>query len=165
MTHTSVRVHIDDRGASRQLADMWIPHLAVDVVWLVGAPPPEDQPAPLGVPIVELSAVDAVAVAAEIQEEDRRVLAVFTSPVHLETAAGLGLPPCRATLTHLTPDGETRRLAHEIEVDQGMHDAFATLEARGFTFEIQPLPNVTPRAWSPTVNGANGAVDANSAER
>lgn len=160
MNATPMRIHIDDRGASRQLVDMWLPHLDVDVVWLVGAPPPDDAPVSTsGVPFVELAASDVPAVAAEDRETALRVLVIFTTPAALDDAARLGLPPSRVTINRLRSDEAPYRIAHEVSLDDDTLDVLRSLEERGFTFEVQTLPNVTARPWLPSSFTAAGDVE------
>lgn len=149
MGASSLRIHIDDRGVSRQLLDLWIPQLDIDAIWLVDEQPSTAEPPGDALPIAALSATDVAAVAAEQADDSRRALAVFTSCDALETAAMFGLPPGRVVLQRLVRDGDTHRVAVDIELDEEALRVLARLEARGFQFEIQSNPHVTSRKWSP----------------
>lgn len=150
MNSPLLRAHLDDRGLSRALLEMWIPHLAVDTVWLVDVQPPLDVRTRTELlPVVPLSAVDLAAVAAEPRGESARVLVAFGSVEALRIAAGLGFGPTRLTINHHRPGADSRRVAPEVELDAPALDGLVELEELGFSFEIQPNPHVTPRPWSP----------------
>lgn len=145
-----LKLHVDERGVTRQLVDLWLPHVDADVVWVVGAPIPDEELERDAVPFVSLSAVDAATVCAEVSDDTPRALVVFASLDALHTAALMGLPPERVTLLHIASDESSTRLAADIHVSESQIALLAALEDLGFSFEIRPLPNVTARPWSAT---------------
>lgn len=149
----SRRVHVllDDRGIQRALVDLWMPALDADVVWFVGpmSDAPGDEQARDVVPVVPLSAMDVAAITAEPSEDDSVVLVLFCTTSDLQEAAMMGMPAGDVTLVALSGSDATTRLSAEVHVRTGDVAALAFVEQRGFTFALQPLPNVTERPWSP----------------
>ncbi|MFT6398448.1 MAG: mannose/fructose/N-acetylgalactosamine-specific phosphotransferase system component IIB [Bradymonadia bacterium] len=144
------RLHLDDRGVSRTLLELWIPAIDPDVIWIVGGDLPGDELRRGTVPFIGLSAVDAAAVAAEPGATDLRVLAVFCSIHALKEAAAMGLSPDKVTVSSLGDQERERRVAATLHLNADELTLARTLEERGWTFAIQSLPNVTPRCWRPS---------------
>ena len=85
---------------------------------------------------------------AEQSASEQRVLAVFSSLDALQDAALGGLHAEEVTLLHVGASDEGQRVAADIHIDDARMAALSYLEKRGFTFTVQPIPNVTPRPWS-----------------
>lgn len=150
----TLRLHLflDARGVSRSIAELWVPDLDADSVWFIG--PAERAPDPdLArdlVPVMTLAPLEVAAVVAEPIAEERRVLAVFASLEALQDAAMAGLGPAEVTLLHMGDPEAGERVAADVHVDAEQRVALRFLERKGFSFSVQPIPNVTPRPWSVT---------------
>ena len=148
----TVRLHlfVDERGLARTLVDLWIPHLDADAAWIVGPSDRSLDPelAREVVPILTLDPLEVAAVIAEQSASEQRVLAVFSSLDALQDAALGGLHAEEVTLLHVGSTDEGQRVAADIHIDDSRMAALSYLEKRGFTFTVQPIPNVTPRPWS-----------------
>ncbi len=144
----TLRLHVDDRGVSRQLIDLWLPHFDADAVWIVGAELPDDVLERTDIPFVAMSAIEVASVAIELAETAARALVVFASVDALYEAAQLGLPPARVTLQHLEESDETVRLGVSVHLRPAWTTNLSALEALGFSFEIKGMPSVTARPWS-----------------
>ena len=149
-----VDLYLDDRGLHRSLTEQWTHAVAADVVWYVGSVDqgPDDDQARDVTPILPFSADELAALAREPSEEEASVMALFTSLDDLREAALLGLPAADVTILCLSERPGTIRLSAEVYIDESQREALAFLETRGFTFELQPLPNVTARPWSPAAS-------------
>lgn len=146
-----VSLFLDDRGLHRSLTDQWTHAVDADVVWFVGAIDhgPDDDQARDVTPILPFSADELAALAREPSEEEVSVIALFATVDDLRDAAIVGLPPADVTILNLREGADTTRLSAEVHLTDAQREGLAFLEARGFTFELQPLPNVTARPWSP----------------
>lgn len=154
-------VHIDHRGLSRQTEELWIPHLDADAIWLTNLSPDDDDGALLQrtVPVLELTPAHIAALAAESASGDAqpRAIVLLSTLDELREAVDFGLTPRRITIvTHQRDNG--RRLAANVLLDDRDEAIMRDLEAEGFTFVIQALPNVTPRPVSMT--SLNAAANA-----
>jgi mannose/fructose/N-acetylgalactosamine-specific phosphotransferase system component IIB len=143
------RLLLDDRGVGRTLFELWLPHIDPDAIWVVGGELPDGDLSRDVVPFVELSPLDVTAVAAEAGGGDLRILAVFCSVTALCQAAAMGLAPGRVTITSVGAEGTERRIGPSVHLSESEIDELAQAERRGFTFDIQGLPNVTARTWRP----------------
>ena len=152
MSH-SPRLILDDRGVSRALHELWLPHIDPDAIWVIGGELPDHDLERDIVPFVMLSPLDVAAVAAEAGGGDLRILAVFCSTSALKQAAAMGLGPDKVTITSLNSEGGERRIAASVHVSETELSELADAERRGFSYEIQGLPNVTPRTWRPAAEG------------
>lgn len=137
-----------------------MPALDADVVWFIGplADGPDDEQARELVPVVPLSPMDVAAILAEPSDDESVVLVLFCTAEALRDAAMMGLPAAEVTIVALGGDDATTRLSAEVHVTAADIDALSLVEQRGFTFELQPLPNVTERPWSPGVFSASQSV-------
>ncbi|MCB9520355.1 MAG: PTS sugar transporter subunit IIB [Myxococcales bacterium] len=145
------RLHLDDRGINRTLVDHWLPHLDIDVVWLVGRADVDDELQRDIVPVVPISPFELPSIVAEPADPPTNILALFGSPADLAIAADLGLAPARVVIHHIGASSVADRICAEVFVDDDQRATLADLERRGFSFEIHPLPVVTARPWSPSV--------------
>lgn len=145
-----LRLHLDDRGMSRQLLDLWLPHFGADAVWIVGAEIPDEDWVRAGVPLVSLSVVEAAAAAQEHLGNKAQALVVFTSIADLADAADMGLPVSLVTLQHLAESEDTERLGASVHINRQDLATCAALRGSGFSFEIKSLPNITARVWHPS---------------
>lgn len=144
-----LRAILDDRGVSRTLLDLWVPHVDADAVWVIGGDLPDAELARDVVPFVELSPLDVAAVAAEAGGEGLRILAVFCSVSALRQAAVMGLAATRVTIAALGDGSQAHRLGASVHLNSEEYKELGAVAERGFTFDIQGLPNVTARAWRP----------------
>lgn len=140
-------IFIDDRGLSRALEEIWIPHIGADLVWVTESAPDEEVELSNGtVPILEVSPADIAALSIEEADTQGRVFAVFDSLASLMEAATFGLQPHRVIVVSYRPeDGD--RVAPNVQFGPKDHSLISRLVAKGFTFFIQPIPNVTARPW------------------
>ncbi len=145
-----LRFHLDDRGVSRALLDLWIPAVDPDVIWIIGGALPDDDMEREIVPFIALSSLDVAAVAAEAGGDGLRVLAVFCSVEALKNAALMGLPAGRVTIGALGTEEADIRVAATVHLLADELAVLRSLEEREWSFEIQALPNVTPRPWKPS---------------
>lgn len=139
-------VHINDRGLTRQLDDLWVPHLRIDVIWLTASIDSEVSSAYTErlVPIIEASPVEIVALAAEQHNEGRRAIAVFRSLTDLAEAAAVGFTPQVVNLISLENE-PGKRIASSVWLNDDDLDIAQQLISAGFEIIVQPLPNVTSR--------------------
>lgn len=152
---TPFRAILDDRGVSRALLDMWIPHVDADAVWVIGGDLPDADLARDVVPFVEMSPLDVSAVASEAGGDDVRILAVFCSVAALKQASVMGLTATRITITSLGDGTQAHRVGASVHVSKDELADLAAAARRGFSFDIQGLPNVTARSWRPKLEDPN----------
>ena len=152
---TPFRAILDDRGVSRALLDLWIPHVDADAVWVVGGELPDADLARDIVPFVEMSPLDVAAVASEAGADDVRILAVFCSVHALKQASIMGLGATRVTITSLGNGTQDHRVGASVHVSAAELADLAATARRGFSFDIQGLPNVTARTWRPKLEDSN----------
>lgn len=139
-------VHINDRGLTRQVDDLWVPHLRIDVIWLSASVDSRVLSAYTErlVPIIEASPVEIVALAAEQHNEGRRALAVFRSLEDLADAAAVGLRAQVVNLVSLQSE-PGKRIAPGVWLNEGDLAIAQQMITAGFEIIVQPLPNVTSR--------------------
>jgi mannose/fructose/N-acetylgalactosamine-specific phosphotransferase system component IIB len=139
-------IHINDRGLTRQMDELWVPQLRADVIWLSAADNSQVVSAYTErlIPIIEASPGEIAALAAEQHEEGRRALAVFRSLDALLEAADFGLPPQTVNFVALQSDPGTR-IAPGVWLNQDDLEFARELHRLGFELIVQPLPNVTRR--------------------
>lgn len=151
-------IFIDDRGLSRALEEIWIPHIGADLVWLTENSPDEEVELSNGsVPILEVSPADIAALSIEEAETDGRIIAIFNSLSSLMEAVTFGLNARRVTIVaHSSENGE--RVAPNVHFSPADHSLIARLAGRGISFYIQPIPNVTARPWPSAETRAPSSV-------
>ncbi|MFT4705971.1 MAG: mannose/fructose/N-acetylgalactosamine-specific phosphotransferase system component IIB [Bradymonadia bacterium] len=132
------------------MAELWIPSIEADVVWYAGPPTsaPDAEQALELVPVVSLEPAHVAAAVAESSHEAVTVLAVFGSCEALREAATMGLKADEVTVVHLAEDNGRERVGADFYLDKGQRECIRDLQRRGFTFNIQALPNVTARPWT-----------------
>lgn len=139
-------LHVNDRGISRQVEELWIPHLRIDVVWLSDSL--DDDICSTGdgrlVPVMRTSPAGLAALYAEHQNEDRRALAIVGSLSEVLEAAAFGLSPLKITIVALGDDN-AERVAPGVWLSDDDYEALSELEEMGFSTDVQILPNVTGR--------------------
>lgn len=155
MSH-NIRFHLDDRGLSRPILEMWIPSTDADALWYIGQDGTEvDQHSGDIVPMMVLSPMDVTAVMSERSAGGETVIALFESLEMLEEAIDFGLEPCRVTIHHLAPSDEKARASATVFLTDSEIKAIRRLTRMGFEFVAQPLPNTTglPLSASPLFQG------------
>ena len=149
MDLANFRLIIDDRPPTDANLRAWSEHMDADVIWFVSQEPgAESQPAEV-IPLLPFSPADIAVVFREVPAEGRRVLVVFPGGDALEEASRFDLPAQRVTLVHLERPGNRPRLAPGVVLDDVVEEQLRLLAEAGFTFVVQPLPNVTARPFVP----------------
>lgn len=141
-----LRIHINDRGLTRQIDELWAPQLRADVIWLSASEESQLISAYTErlIPVIEASPVELAALTAEQQNEGKRALAIFRSLEALVEAADFGLSPHRVNLVSIQSEPGTR-IAPGVWLAQTDIAHTHSLLNLGFEFMVQPLPNVTGR--------------------
>ena len=142
-----LRIFVDDHGISRSLKEIWLPHIGADLIWISeDTVSDEIDLATLNIPMLELSPANIAALSSEETDAPGHIVAIFGSLESLQEAAAIGLQGRPVVIRSYAPE-DGQRVAPGVHFRPGDQSLISRMRAKGFTFVIQPLPNVTARPW------------------